>query len=81
MGMQALSTGVYGSLWEGTAGLLLGRGSTIMQGGCLLLLESLTADFEGEIKDMPHSPNGATVVKTGQRFAQLILLSKVQIRN
>lgn len=32
MGTQALSTGVYGPLLEGTVGLLLGRGSTIMQG-------------------------------------------------
>lgn len=31
---------------------------------------------EGKIKVMTHSPNGISVIKTGQRLAQLILVKK-----
>lgn len=30
---------------------------------------------------MTHSPNGISVIKTGQRLAQLILLPKVQTKS
>lgn len=38
----------------------------------------IDSDFEGEIKVLTHSPKGISVVKTGQRPAQLILLPHVQ---
>lgn len=38
-------------------------------------------DYEGEIKVMTHSLDGISVIKTGQRPAQLILLPQVQRRN
>ena len=41
----------------------------------------IDADFEGEIKVTTHFPNGVSVVETGQRHAQLILLPAVQTRN
>ena len=41
----------------------------------------IDADFEGDIKMMIHSPNGISVVKAGQRLAQLILLPSMQTNN
>lgn len=73
MGMQALATGVYGPLPNGTVGLLLGRGSTTMK-GLLVAPGVIDADFTGEIKVMAHSPRGITVIEPGHRIAQIILL-------
>lgn len=78
--IQAFHTGVYGSLPEGTVGLLLGRSSTTMQ-RILVAPGVIGADFEGEIKVTTYFPNGVSVVETGQRLAQLILLPAVQTRN
>ena len=63
--MQALPTGIYGPLPEGTVGLLLGRSSSTIQ-GILVAPGVIDSDFEGEIKMMVHSPKGVSVVKTGQ---------------
>ena len=41
----------------------------------------IDADFEGEIKVMTCSPSGVSVVKAGQRLAQLILLPAVQTKS
>lgn len=80
MGMQAHSTGVYEPLPKGTVGLLLGRSSTTMQ-GIFVAPGVLDTDFEGEIKVMTHSPNGISVVKSGQRLAHLSLLPQVKTKN
>ena len=80
MGMQALPTGVYGPLPKGILGLLLGKSSSTMQ----MIFGPpgvIDADFDGEIKMMIHSPNGVSVVKAGQRLAQLILLPTVRTNN
>ena len=49
--------------------------------GIIVALGDIDADFEGEIKVMTHSPSGVSVVKTGQRIAQLFLLPAVQTNN
>lgn len=51
-----------------------------MMQGIFVAPEVIDADFEGETKVMSHSPNGISVIKTGQKFAQLILLTQVQTR-
>ena len=76
MKMQALLPGLYGPLPKGSVQLLLGR-SSVMQKICVAL-GVIYVNFEGEIKMMIHSPNGVSVVKAGQRLAQLILLPAVQ---
>ena len=49
--------------------------------GVLVVLGIIDVDFEGAIKIMIHSPNGVSLVKTGQKLAQLILLPVVQTNN
>ena len=78
--MQALPTGVYGPLPPGTVGLLLGRSSATLTG---ILVEPgvIDQDFTREIKIMTHSPAGISVIQSGQRIAQLLLLPQVQTKN
>lgn len=77
MGMQALPTGVYGPLPDGTVGLLLGRSSSAIK-GLLIAPGVIDADCTGEIKIMAHSPRCITTIASGQRIAQLILVPAVQ---
>ena len=77
MGMQALPTGVYGPMPDGTVGLLLGRSSSTIK-GLLTVPGVIDADFTGEIKIMAHSPRCITTIASGQRIAQLILVPAVQ---
>lgn len=49
--------------------------------GIFVAPEVIDPDFEGQIKVMTHSPNPISMVKTGQRQAQLILLLQVQTKN
>lgn len=49
--------------------------------GIFVAPEVIDADFEGEIKVMTHSLNEISVIKTGQKFAQLIFFPLVQPRN
>ena len=51
---QALSTGVFGPLPPGTAGLILGRSSVSMK-GLTILPGIVDADYEGEIKIMAYT--------------------------
>ena len=81
MGMQALHIGIYGLLPKGTVGLLLGRSSSSTMQGILVAPGVIDAYFEGEIKMVIHSPNGVSIVKAGQRLAQLILLLAIQTNN
>lgn len=78
MGMQALPTGVYGPLPPETVGLLLGRSSTTMK-GLHVAPGVIDADYTGEIKVMTHSPQGISVIPSGQRIAQLILLPIISV--
>lgn len=41
----------------------------------------IDGDFEGKIKVITHSSNGVSVVETGQRCAQLVILPTVQTRS
>lgn len=77
MGMQALPTGVFGPLPSGTMGLILGRSSTTMK-GILVAPGVIDADYTGEIKVMVHSPSTISVIQSGQRIAQLLLLPYIK---
>ena len=78
MGMQALPTGIFGPLPKNTVGLLLGRSSTTMK-GLLVAPGVIDSDYMGEKKIMAHSPQGITVIQSGQRVAQLILLPTIPV--
>ena len=60
-------------------GLLLGRSSTTMK-GILVAPGVVDTDYEGEVKVMTHSPKGISVIRGGQRLAQLVLVPQVQTR-
>ena len=78
MGMQALPTEIFGPLPKNTMGLLLGRSRTTMK-GLLVAPGVIDSDYMGEIKIMAHSPQGITVIQSGQRVAQLILLPTIPV--
>lgn len=78
MGMQALPTRIYGPLSPETVGLLLGRSSTTMK-GLHVAPGVIDADYTGEIKVMTHTPQGISVIPSGQRIAQLILLPVISV--
>lgn len=73
MGMQALPTGVYGPLPKGTMVLILGRSSIAMK-GLHVAPGVIDEDYTGEIRIMTHSPTTISVIKSGQRIAQLLLI-------
>lgn len=73
MGVQALPTGVHGPLPPGTMGLILGRSSSTIK-GLFIAPGVIDEDYTGEIKIMTHSPSTISVIQSGQRIAQLILL-------
>ena len=78
MDMQALPTGIFGPLPKNTLGLLLGKNSTTMK-GVLVAPGVIDSDSMGEIKIMAHSPQDITVIQSGQRVTQLILLPTIPI--
>lgn len=49
--------------------------------GIFVAPEVIDPDFEGQIEVMTHPPNPISVVKTGHRLAQQILLPQVQTKN
>ena len=77
MGMQALPTRVYGPLPDGTVGLLLRCNSSTIK-GLLIAPGAIDADYTGEVKIMPQSPQCITTIASGQRIARLILVPAVQ---
>ena len=78
MGMQALPTGIFGPLPKNTIGLLLERSRTTMK-GLLVAPGVIDSDYMGEIKIMAHSPQGITIIQSGQSVAQLILLPTIPV--
>lgn len=80
MGVQALPTGVFGPLPEGSVGLILGRSSLTLQ-GLQVLPGVIDNDYTGEIKVMASSPRVISTVSPGQRFAQLLLLPLHKTKN
>ena len=77
MGMQALPTGVYGPLPDGTVGLLLGCSSSTIK-GLLRAPRVIDADYTGKINIMAHAQRYITTIASGQRIAQLTLVPAVQ---
>jgi dUTPase len=73
MGVQTLSTGVFGPLPTETCGFLLGRSSSIVK-GLQIYPGVIDNDYEGEIKVMAASPPGIIIVPANQRIAQLVLV-------
>ena len=79
MKIQALPTGVYSPLPDGTVGLLLRRSSSTIK-GLLIAPGVIDADYTGKIKIMAHSPQCITTIASRQHIAQLILVPAVQTK-
>ena len=80
MKIQALPTGVYGPLPDGTMGLLLRCSSSTIK-GLLIAPGVIDADYTGKIKIMAHSPQWPiTTIASGQHIAQLILVPAMQTK-
>lgn len=73
MGIRPLPTGVMGPLPRDTFGLIIGRGSSTLQ-GLFIYPGVVDNDFTGEIQIMASSPQTHVPIDEGQRVAQLILL-------
>ena len=78
MGMQALPTEIFGPLPKNTMGLLLGKNSTTIK-DLLVAPGVIDSDYMGKIKIMAHLPQGITVIQSGQRVAQLVLLPTIPV--
>jgi hypothetical protein len=72
MGIQTLSTGVFGPLPAETCRFLLGQSGSIVK-GLQIYPGAIDNNYEGEIKIMAASPRGVTIVPAHQRIAQLVL--------
>ena len=71
MRVQALPTGVYGPLPEGTMGLVLGRSSALLK-GIHILPGVIDADYKGKTKILTMVEQGVLVIPQGDRMAQLV---------
>ena len=80
MGVQTISTGIYGPLPLSCVDMLLGRSSTALK-GLFIIPGVIDSDYTGEIKILAHSPQGITVVPEGARIAQLLLLPLFKTNN
>ncbi|XP_071070565.1 uncharacterized protein [Dasypus novemcinctus] len=80
MGVQALATGIFGPLPKNTFGLIIGRGSSIID-GLLVSPAIIDNDYTGEIKIMASSPQNITTIPSGKRIAQLLLLPLLDTNN
>jgi hypothetical protein len=72
MGVQTLSTEVFGPLPAETCGFFLGQSGSIVK-GLQIYPGAIDNDYEGEIKITAASPHGVITVPTYQRIAQLVL--------
>lgn len=75
---QAIPTGVFGPLPEGTVGILLGRSSLTMK-GLQVLPGVIDNDYQGEIKVMCSAPRNIITIQPKDRIAQLVLLPLVKV--
>lgn len=73
MGPQILPTGVTGPLPPNTFGLIIGRGSSSLQ-GLYIYPGVIDNDFTGEIQIVASSTSSLISIQPGQRIAQLLLL-------
>lgn len=73
MGPQALPTGTFGPLPQGTVGIILGRSSMCMK-GLTIIPGVIDADYEGELKVMVQTSKGSFLITPGMRIAQLLLI-------
>ena len=80
MGVQALGTGVYGFITEGSVGLVLGKSSSALK-GIKILPEIIDYNCTGEIKIMIVAGVGVLVIPQGARIAQLVLLPMFRSTN
>ena len=80
MGAQAIPTGIFGPPPPSTFGLILGCGSTIIE-GLQIVPGVIDNDYTGEVIIMASSVSGLVSIKQGQRIAQLVLLPLVQTPN
>lgn len=71
MRVQALPTGVYGPLPEGTMGLVLGRSSALLK-GIRILPGVIDVDYKGKTKILTMVEQGVLVIPQGDRMAQLV---------
>ena len=80
MGMQALGTGVFGTIAEGSVDIVLGRNSSALK-GIKILPGIIDCDYTGEIKIMIEAGMGVLVIPQGARIAQLVLLPMFRSTN
>ncbi|XP_021005985.1 uncharacterized protein LOC110284566 [Mus caroli] len=76
MGIQLVDTDFKGPLPADTVGFILGRSSVTMQ-ELIIHPGVIDPDFTGQIKIMVSSPRGIIAISSGDRIAQLLLLSTV----
>lgn len=80
MGVQALGTGVFGPIPEGSVGLVLGRSSSVLK-GIKVLPGIIDCSHTGEIIVMVEVAVGVLVIPQGERIAQLVLLCSFHSAN
>lgn len=68
MGMQALETGLYGPIPEGSVGILFGRISSELK-GIKISPGFIDCDYTGEIKIMVEARVGVLVIPQGAKIA------------
>ena len=80
MSVQALGTGIFGPIPEGSVGIVLGRSSSVLK-GIKILPGIIDCDYTGEIKIMVEAGMGVLVIPQGERIAQLVLLPSFHSTN
>lgn len=73
MGVQALGTGVFGPIPEGSVGIVLGRSSSVLK-GIKILSGIIDCDYTGEIKSVVEAGMGVLVIPQGATISQLVFL-------
>lgn len=76
MGIQAISTGIYGPLPPNLCGLILGRSGLTMK-GLRVSPGLIDTDYEGEIKVMVYTESYIFTFPAGTKIAQILLLPTV----
>lgn len=80
MGVQALSTGVFGPVPTGLVGLVLGR-SRIAFKGLRVIPVIIDSDYTGEIKVMVATELVIVIIPKKAWFAQLVFLPLFKSNN
>ena len=80
MGVQVLSTCIFGPLPKDSLGLIVGHSSSTIN-GLHVFPGVIDNDYLGEIIVMVSSTKNIVIITFGQRFAQLLLLPLIPTSN